>query len=129
MTCVAVELGSPRAFAACVKLRRSITRVNSLIASNRSMAYCSYFQNNDVALWQIIYGSAKRKFVRVSRRERGVQTRRRQMSKANGKVAVVTGSSRGIGAAIVERLAADGFTVVINYAGGAVEAEALVRKI
>ena len=51
------------------------------------------------------------------------------MSKANGKVAVVTGSSRGIGAAIAERLAADSFTVVINYAGGAVEAEALAGKI
>jgi 3-oxoacyl-[acyl-carrier protein] reductase len=51
------------------------------------------------------------------------------MSKANGKVAIITGSSRGIGAAIAERLAADGFTVVINYAGGAAEAEALARKI
>jgi 3-oxoacyl-[acyl-carrier protein] reductase len=45
------------------------------------------------------------------------------------KVAIVTGSSRGIGAAIVERLARDGFTVVINYAGGAAPAEDLARRI
>jgi 3-oxoacyl-[acyl-carrier protein] reductase len=51
------------------------------------------------------------------------------MAKANGKVAVVTGGSRGIGAAIAERLAKDGFTVVINYAGGTAEAEALAGKI
>ncbi|HEV2156970.1 SDR family oxidoreductase [Bradyrhizobium sp.] len=51
------------------------------------------------------------------------------MSNANGKVAIVTGGSRGIGAAIAERLAGDGFTVVINYAGGAADAEALVGKI
>ena len=51
------------------------------------------------------------------------------MSNAKGRVAIVTGSSRGIGAAISERLAADGFTVVINYAGGAAEAEALAGNI
>jgi 3-oxoacyl-[acyl-carrier protein] reductase len=45
------------------------------------------------------------------------------------KVAVITGASRGIGAAVAERLGRDGFVVVINYSGDAKPAEALARKI
>ncbi|MAY74629.1 MAG: 3-ketoacyl-ACP reductase [Phycisphaerae bacterium] len=45
------------------------------------------------------------------------------------KSAVVTGSSRGIGAAIAERLASDGFGVVINYAGRADAANEVAERI
>ncbi|HTD75606.1 MAG TPA: SDR family oxidoreductase [Steroidobacteraceae bacterium] len=51
------------------------------------------------------------------------------MSNQTTRTAIVTGGSRGIGAAIAQRLAKDGFTVVINYAGNAAEAENLVAKI
>ena len=51
------------------------------------------------------------------------------MSKLAGKVAVVTGASKGIGAAIAKQLAADGTKVVVNYAKSRGGADKVVSEI
>src|SRR5579863_5924843 len=51
------------------------------------------------------------------------------MSKLAGKVAVVTGASKGIGASIAEHLAAEGASIVVNYASSKAGADAVVKRI
>ena len=49
--------------------------------------------------------------------------------KLDGKVAIVTGASRGIGKACAIRLAQDGFTVVVNYAHSDEEAKTMLAYL
>src|SRR5246127_3589946 len=51
------------------------------------------------------------------------------MSHSATKSAIVTGASGGIGSAIAKRLAKDGFSVVVNYAGKSAPAQAVIAEI
>src|ERR1700683_4521382 len=51
------------------------------------------------------------------------------MNKLTGKIAVVTGASKGIGASIAEHLAAEGASVVVNYSSSKTGADVVVELI
>jgi 3-oxoacyl-[acyl-carrier protein] reductase len=51
------------------------------------------------------------------------------MNRLKGKIAVVTGASKGIGASIAEHLAAEGAAVIVNYASSKSGADAVVKRI
>ncbi|MFH0352404.1 MAG: SDR family NAD(P)-dependent oxidoreductase [Chromatiales bacterium] len=51
------------------------------------------------------------------------------MRNLNGKVAIVTGASRGMGAAIAKRLATEGASVIVNYSGSEARANEVVQNI
>lgn len=51
------------------------------------------------------------------------------MANTNGKVALVTGASKGIGAEVAQRLGRDGFAVVVNHSNSVQEADAVVAAI
>lgn len=51
------------------------------------------------------------------------------MNKLEGKIAVVTGASKGIGASIAKHLAAEGAAVVVNYASSKEGADRVVDEI
>jgi 3-oxoacyl-[acyl-carrier protein] reductase len=71
------------------------------------------------------------RMVRLERKQRPQEEERTKMKngKLNGKVAVVTGASKGIGAEIAKEFAAEGAAVIVNYASSKTDADKVVNEI
>src|SRR5258708_38893153 len=61
--------------------------------------------------------------------EMSLRAGREYMSKLTNKVAIVTGASKGIGAGIARSVAAEGASVVVNYASSKADADRVVADI
>src|ERR1700682_2559682 len=113
-----------------MNMGRTYTAVPSALQVVTSMNEASLLaaaKNGETAVLDTLYRAHGEKLLAKSEI---IRNRRKTMSKKlEGKIALVRGGSRGIGAAIAKRLAADGANVAITYTKGADAAAAVVKEI